>query len=222
MNLPNLQIVDYGYGYTGSTHDATAWEQTRIFKEHDTVFEGKEFVWGDSAYPIQTWVVCPFKVPESELADNAVYNECLSSLRIRSEHAIGFLKGRFQSLKGLCVRILDEKSHKWAGYWAVCCIAVHAFALRSEDAWRRSGAEANSDSDNTNDPFIRAGLSGDEGHDAQQSNMGFGDHGATAQESRRSGRASELSAAKDRRNELKASILASSRGRQVAENQMHY
>ncbi|KDQ48956.1 hypothetical protein JAAARDRAFT_128009 [Jaapia argillacea MUCL 33604] len=28
VSLPNLQIIDYGFGFTGSTHDSTAWQKT--------------------------------------------------------------------------------------------------------------------------------------------------------------------------------------------------
>jgi hypothetical protein len=54
-------------------------------------------------------------------------------LHIRSEHAIGFLKGRFQSLKGLCVYIKNEKAHKIASYWVVACIGIHSFAMLCEE-----------------------------------------------------------------------------------------
>lgn len=50
-------------------------------------------------------------------------------LRIRSEHAIGFLKGRFHSLKHLRVNISDETSHKIATYWVSTCVGIHSFAM---------------------------------------------------------------------------------------------
>lgn len=52
VSLPNLQIIDFSYGYTGSTHDATAWEQTRLAQEHETLLQEGEWVWADSAYPV--------------------------------------------------------------------------------------------------------------------------------------------------------------------------
>lgn len=76
-------------------------------------------------------------------------------LRIRSEHAIGFLKGRFQSLRDLCMLIQDEKTHKVAVYWIVACIAIHCFATRCELDRRAD------DHDLADDPFITAGLSPD-------------------------------------------------------------
>ncbi|KDR74670.1 hypothetical protein GALMADRAFT_141026 [Galerina marginata CBS 339.88] len=52
--MPNLRIIDYGFSFTGSTHDSTAWEKMRIFQEHETIFEEGDFIWGDSAYPSRT------------------------------------------------------------------------------------------------------------------------------------------------------------------------
>lgn len=75
---------------------------------------------------------------------------------IRSKHAIGFLKGRFHSLKQLRINIQNEKSHKLATYWVAACIGLHSFAMQCED-------EDNLDRDTTNaetrDPFIDEGLS---------------------------------------------------------------
>ncbi len=153
-----MRIIDYGYGFTGSTHDATAWEKTRIFAEHETILQGDEFIWGDSAYPIDTWVVAPYKKPESDLPENAIYNNHVSMVRIRSEHAIGFLKGRFQSLKGLRVNIKDEASHKFATYWVVACIGLHSFAMRCEADERATVGDVGSDLD----PFVGQGMSSSE------------------------------------------------------------
>ena len=79
---------------------------------------------------------------------------------IRSEHAIGFLKGRFQSLKGLHILIKDETSHKFATYWVVAAIGVHSFAMKCEKD--EHGAE---DSD---DPFIAEGASSPSDSDREQ------------------------------------------------------
>ena len=40
----HLHIIDFSYGHTGCTHDATAWEDTQL--------EDGEWVWADSAYPV--------------------------------------------------------------------------------------------------------------------------------------------------------------------------
>ncbi|KAJ7736985.1 hypothetical protein DFH07DRAFT_779520 [Mycena maculata] len=77
-------------------------------------------------------------------------------VRIRSEHAIGFLKGRFHSLKGLRVSIKDEKTHKFATYWVAACVGVHSFAMRSEEEER--GPDSAEEAVMA-DPFIHEGLS---------------------------------------------------------------
>lgn len=74
-------------------------------------------------------------------------------LRIRSEHAIGFLKGRFQSLRDLRVLIQDEKTHKSAVYWVVACISIHSFAT-----WCELGRQVE-DHDLAEDPFVAVGQS---------------------------------------------------------------
>jgi hypothetical protein len=83
-------------------------------------------------------------------------------LRIRSEHAIGFLKGRFHSLKNLRVAIKDGNGHKIATYWVAACVAVHAFAMQCE-ADERSDDESDAV---MQDPFIMEGLSSDSDSDS--------------------------------------------------------
>ncbi|KAI0721743.1 hypothetical protein C8Q72DRAFT_787740, partial [Fomitopsis betulina] len=56
--------------------------------------------------------------------DNKKFNNHVSIIRVRSEHAIGFLKGQFQSLKHLRVNIQDERSHKITTYWIKVCMPL--------------------------------------------------------------------------------------------------
>ena len=55
MSTPNLQIIDYAVGLPGSQHDATAFADTHISKEHECLLLDGEFIWSDSAYPLHTW-----------------------------------------------------------------------------------------------------------------------------------------------------------------------
>jgi serine phosphatase RsbU (regulator of sigma subunit) len=47
---------------------------------------------------------------------------------------MGFLKGRWSSLRGLRVRIDNEKGMHFASLWITACIHLHAFAMDHEDA----------------------------------------------------------------------------------------
>lgn len=105
---------------------------------------------------LEEWMISPFKKPFSELAGNEEFNNHVSMVRIRSEHAIGFLKGRFHSLKGLRVHIKDEKTHKFATYWVAACVGVHSFAMQCEEEER---GPVSDDEAVMADPFIDEGLS---------------------------------------------------------------
>ncbi|KLO10886.1 hypothetical protein SCHPADRAFT_806927, partial [Schizopora paradoxa] len=112
---------------------SSAWEHTTIYKNPGKFLVGNEFIWADSAYPLQTWLVAPYKKPLRDLPENEEFNNHVSMVRIRSEHAIGFLKGRFKSLKGLRVKIQDKRTHRLATYWVIACIMVHSFAMKCEE-----------------------------------------------------------------------------------------
>jgi len=61
VSTPDLQIIDYAIGLPGSQHDATAFADTRISKEHNVLLQDEEFMWGDSAYPLHKWLQAPYK-----------------------------------------------------------------------------------------------------------------------------------------------------------------
>jgi hypothetical protein len=55
-------------------------------------------------------------------------------VRIRSEHAVGYIKGRFQSLRGLRQQINSMRDHALALAWVRTCIIIHSLAVRYEEA----------------------------------------------------------------------------------------
>jgi hypothetical protein len=61
----NLLIVDYCLGHPGSVHDAHAFHSTRLYLHHDTLLPHDHWVWADSAYPLETWCIPPFKKPHN-------------------------------------------------------------------------------------------------------------------------------------------------------------
>ena len=108
-------------------------------------------------------------MPEHEEPENRTFNNHVSMVRIRSEHAIGYLKGRFQSLKGLHVKIRDETTHCIATYWVVACIVLHAFAMLCE-AEEQEMEEVDYDAVSL-DPFIAEGLSSSSESDENTSQL---------------------------------------------------
>ncbi|KAF8573748.1 hypothetical protein K439DRAFT_1649937 [Ramaria rubella] len=152
ISTPNLRIIDYGVGLPSSQHDATAWKGTWIPHEHDRLLGGDEWVWVDTAYPLQSWCQAPYKKPDKELPENARYNYYVSHVRVQSEHCMGFLKGQWSSLRGLWLHI-DRPAHiRFATIWVSTCIVLHNFAMVHE-------AEEGEGGDVELNEFFREGLS---------------------------------------------------------------
>ena len=49
----------------------------------------------------------------------------LKQVHVKSEHAMGYLKGQFSSLWGLHQQINDATDHKHALAWVKTCIIIH-------------------------------------------------------------------------------------------------
>ena len=82
--------------------------------------------------------------PESELQENRLFNYYVSNVRIRSEHCMGFLKGRWSSLRGLRLRIDNKDQLIFASLWVITCIHFHCFAMDHEDGIEMTRGDATS------------------------------------------------------------------------------
>ncbi|KEP45480.1 DDE family endonuclease, partial [Rhizoctonia solani 123E] len=101
----NLRIVDYCVGYTGSAHDALAFRTTAAYCHPESVFQGDEFAWTDSAYPLSYRIIPVHKAPANQDPVIRAFDKAVSHLRVRLEHCNGMLKGLWQSLRGLQISI---------------------------------------------------------------------------------------------------------------------
>jgi hypothetical protein len=54
-------------------------------------------------------------------------------VRVKSEHAMGYLKGRFSSLRGLRQHIGNTTDHKRALAWVKTCIIIHTLVSFVEE-----------------------------------------------------------------------------------------
>ena len=121
--------MDYSHGLTGAAHDASAFEHTAAFKYPEYLFSGQEFAWADSAYPLGERLIPVHKQPASNRRENAIFDKAVSHLRVRSEHCMGALKGRFQCLRGLRVAINNPDDHIKATKWITCAIILHNLVI---------------------------------------------------------------------------------------------
>ena len=171
VTLPNLRIIDYVIGHCGSAHDSTVFQDSRTYRNSGVLFNENEWMWADSAYALDRWCITPYKRPLAALPENKTFNYHLSrvcylfipsgillsvfkQVRVKSEHAMGYLKGRFSSLRGLRQQIRDATDHKRALAWVKTCIIIHMLVSFIEegdedndfiDELMREGAEAAGD-----------------------------------------------------------------------------
>nr|GAT50916.1 predicted protein [Mycena chlorophos] len=124
ITLPNLRIVDYVIGPVGSMHDSAAFCESHLYQHHDELLLPGEWIWADSAYALTPWCIAPYKKPAALEPENRTFNYHVSAVRIRSEHAVGFIKG-FQSLRGLRQQIKNRRDHLRALEWIRTCIIIH-------------------------------------------------------------------------------------------------
>lgn len=123
---------------TGSAHDAAAFEHTTASQYPDWFFDGEEFAWADSAYGVNARTIPVHKLPASLDPANILFDKYVAHLRVRSEHCMGALKGRFQCLRGLRLNINSNREHHEACRWISVAIILHNLVIEVEGA--QSGA----------------------------------------------------------------------------------
>lgn len=145
INAPNRHIVDYGSGVRGSRHDDQCFQSMRVGQRQTELLDEDEWCWADQGYHLTKWLILPYEQPADQVNDNRVFNHHLSKIRIPCEQTIGYLRGRFQSLKELRIRIRKEKDLDYAVAWINTCIVLHAFCMDQEldidQEWLKDGQE---------------------------------------------------------------------------------
>lgn len=86
----------------------------------------------DSAYSVDSRTIPVHKKPASLDPKNALFDKTVAHLRVRSEHCMGALKGRFQCLRGLRVTINSNTDHYSACQWITIAIILHNMVIDIE------------------------------------------------------------------------------------------
>ena len=152
----NLMIVNYVLGQPGSVHNAYAFHRTQIYQDPGLIPQ-HHWIWADSAYPCEKWCAIPFKKLHGGGLTHRqnTYNRYLSKVCIceflhiywfsevlkicvRVEHAFVALKGCFQSLCELRLKINKEEDLHVAVYWIMCCMILHNMIVHFEARRKRT------------------------------------------------------------------------------------
>lgn len=135
----NYLFTDIYVGWAGSVHDARVFAHSTLYEK---ATEGRLlpsrtvnicnvdvplFLLGDSAYPLQTWLMKPF--PESSTnTHQKLYNYRTSRARIVIENAFGRLKGRWRRLMKKNDMNIDNVPH----IIAACCVLHNICEVHGE------------------------------------------------------------------------------------------
>lgn len=94
----NLKILDITTGYPGSVHDARVFRNSSVYQYLQQLPPNFHLL-GDSAYPLESFVMTPYKDNGHLTSEQKKYNAVHSSSRCCVERCIGLLKGKFRRLK---------------------------------------------------------------------------------------------------------------------------
>jgi len=149
-------ITNVVQGCTGAAPDAFVQTLANWHRFPHIYFSSGQYLLGDKGMKYSSWVIGPFLRPQLTSSDRRNFNYQLARLRVRSEHAIGVLKGRFASLRELRVRLSGPRDFDDATGWILSCCVLHNICVQMEDpplgcadavgpdeAWVPPGADTN-------------------------------------------------------------------------------
>nr|XP_050042853.1 putative nuclease HARBI1 [Dermacentor andersoni] len=96
-----MRVLAIGSRFAGSCHDAYVWRGSALrssFADNHIVHRG-EFLLGDSAYPLEHWLITPVPRHPALSSPEGRFNQAHASMRSLVERCIGHMKSRFRCLQ---------------------------------------------------------------------------------------------------------------------------
>ena len=131
------RIIALDAGHPGSASDSTVFKGMDQYLVPEDYFSPGEYLLADAAYAVSKTCIPPYKAPSSELPDNSAFNFHLACSRVRNEHCIGILKGRWQSMKELRHRLRTADNMENLCFWVISCCVLHNVLLQTGDKWTK-------------------------------------------------------------------------------------
>jgi len=128
-------VSHYSLGWPGSVHDASIQQYSHMFREPGAYFEKGQYLFVDTGFMRTMWCVPPYKVPAANELPNKLFNRAVREGRCRIEHVNAILKSRFQSLKHIPIKVLENCDHHVANLWIRSCLVLHNILIRLKDEW---------------------------------------------------------------------------------------
>jgi hypothetical protein len=133
------RIIYYVCGWPGSVHDNRVWRTSALCVRHEDFFLPKEHLLGDSAFHPSSVMIPAYKTSGgSNLTHNQhCFNKILSKPRVKSEHSIGLLKGRFPYLKNIRIVITRREDLQKINRYVKAAVILHNILIDAPylDEW---------------------------------------------------------------------------------------
>ncbi|XP_050337927.1 uncharacterized protein LOC126764177 [Bactrocera neohumeralis] len=126
-----MRFTDVFAGYPGRCHDASIWRNSPIRQAiiNKTLKISPQYhLLGDGAYPLETFLMVPYKDNGYLTQEQKRFNYVLSSTRVIIEQAFGILKKKFRILNYLEIQNLILAKHI-----IMACMVLHNFIIDNED-----------------------------------------------------------------------------------------
>ena len=133
------RILYYNVGWPGSVHDNQVWRTCKMNVNSQDFFSPKEYLLGDSAFTAGPTMIPPFKSKVGTDLDmnSAQFNTMLARPRVKSEHCIGILKGRFPFFKSIPIKFGTKRQFRRIVDYVLGGVILHNFLLQEpvEKTW---------------------------------------------------------------------------------------
>ena len=96
-----MRFIDVFVGYPGRCHDASVWHNSPIRKDivnKDIQIPPESHLLGDGDYPLETFLMTPYKDSGYLTREQKKFNYVLNSTRVFAEQAFAILKKKFRIL----------------------------------------------------------------------------------------------------------------------------
>ena len=123
-----MVFTDILAGWPGSVHDSRVLHNSTVYNTAANKFRGKTHLLGDGAYPLQTWLMTPYRDNGHLTADKTFFNYVLSSDRQTVDRAIRLLKGRWRKLQHI-----DHLNQKLIVLIIIAACDLHNVCLLHDD-----------------------------------------------------------------------------------------
>ncbi|KAL6572926.1 hypothetical protein OROHE_002402 [Orobanche hederae] len=129
------RIIGFSCGWPGSMHDAGLWRRSVQAKNPNKFFRKGEYIIGDSAYGLSKFLIPAFKSPAADMHMNKEFNYLLAKSRVRNEHNIGILKGRWSCLREHRQQIRSANDVQAIIRVSTACVILHNMLANLGDSW---------------------------------------------------------------------------------------